>query len=71
MLGAVGLGDIGTRFPPSNEYWRDVSSLDLMARVAALVGEAGWRRVKVDVTVIAERPRLAPNALAMRTSPRV
>jgi 2-C-methyl-D-erythritol 2,4-cyclodiphosphate synthase len=66
VLGAAGLGDIGTHFPPSDERWRDVSSLDLLARVAALVGEAGWRTVNVDATVIAERPRLAPHVPAMR-----
>jgi 2-C-methyl-D-erythritol 2,4-cyclodiphosphate synthase len=66
VLGAAGLGDIGMHFPPSDERWRDVSSLDLLARVAALVGEAGWRTVNVDATVIAERPRLAPHVPAMR-----
>jgi 2-C-methyl-D-erythritol 2,4-cyclodiphosphate synthase len=66
LLGAAGLGDIGTHFPPSDECWRDVSSLDLLARVAALVGGDGWRTVNVDATVIAERPRLAPHVGAMR-----
>jgi 2-C-methyl-D-erythritol 2,4-cyclodiphosphate synthase len=66
VLGAAGLGDIGTHFPPSDERWRDVSSRDLLARVAALVGEAGWRTVNVDATVITERPRLAPHVPAMR-----
>lgn len=65
-LGAAGLGDIGTHFPPSDEHWRGVSSLDLLARVARMVREAGWSPVNVDATVIAERPRLAPHVPQMR-----
>lgn len=66
LLGAAGLGDIGAHFPPSDERWRDASSLDLLARVAALLREEGWRAVNVDATVIAERPRIAPHVPAMR-----
>ena len=66
VLGAAGLGDIGTHFPPSDERWRDASSLDLLARVAELAHERGWRTVNVDATVIAERPRLAPHVPQMR-----
>jgi len=66
VLGAAGLGDIGAHFPPSDERWRDASSLDLLERVAALAGEAGWRVVNVDATVIAEQPRIAPHAPLMR-----
>ena len=65
-LGAAGLGDIGTHFPPSDDRWRGVSSLDLLARVARMVREAGWSPVNVDATVIAERPRLAPHVPQMR-----
>lgn len=66
VLGAVGLGDIGLLFPPSDERWRDASSLDLLARVMVLAHERGWRIVNVDATVIAERPRIAPHVPAMR-----
>jgi len=66
VLGAAGLGDIGTYFPPSDERWRDVSSLDLLRRVAVLAHEAGWRVANVDATVIAERPRVAPHVPLMR-----
>lgn len=66
LLGAAGLGDIGTHFPPTEERWRGASSLDLLARVAALLRQAGWQALNVDATVIAERPRIAPHVPAMR-----
>lgn len=66
VLGAAGLDDIGAHFPPSDERWRDASSLDLLARVAARIREEGWKPVNVDATVIAERPRLAPHIPEMR-----
>ncbi len=66
VLGAAGLGDIGRHFPPSEERWRGASSLDLLARVAVLVHDAGWRAVNVDATVIAERPHIAPHVPSMR-----
>jgi len=66
VLGAAGLGDIGTHFPPSDGRWRDASSLDLLARVSSLVRDEGWRVVNVDATVIAERPKIAPHVHLMR-----
>ncbi len=66
VLGATGLGDIGQHFPPSEERWRDASSLDLLAWVAGLIAQHGWRTVNVDATLVAERPRLAPHVPAMR-----
>jgi len=66
MLGAAGQGDIGLHFPPSDERWRDASSLDLLARVVAIAQADGWSVVNVDATVIAERPRIAPHVPLMR-----
>ncbi len=66
VLGAAGQGDIGLHFPPSDERWRDASSLDLLARVVAIARAGGWSVVNVDATVIAERPRIAPHAPLMR-----
>jgi 2-C-methyl-D-erythritol 2,4-cyclodiphosphate synthase len=57
ILGASGLGDLGTHFPPSEERWRDADSIDLLRTVVGLVrGPVA----NVDATVIAERPALAP-----------
>lgn len=66
MLGALALGDIGQHFPPGDTAFRNISSLILLERVSALVAERGWSLGNVDITVIAEAPRIAPYAEAMR-----
>ena len=55
VLGAAGLGDIGTHFPPSDERWRDADSVELLRTAVAMV--SGFV-VNVDATVICEEPRL-------------
>ena len=66
LLGAAGLGDIGTHFPPGEEEWRNADSMELLASAVALVHGAGWRVGNVDITVICERPRIGPRATGMR-----
>ena len=58
ILGAAGLGDIGRMFPDSDPAYAGADSLVLLDRVLARVGEAGWQVGNVDVTVIAQRPKL-------------
>ena len=58
LLGACGLGDLGTHFPPGDETWRDADSLDLLRTVLGMVTGAV---ANVDVSVICEQPRLAPH----------
>jgi 2-C-methyl-D-erythritol 2,4-cyclodiphosphate synthase len=65
LLGAAGLGDIGEHFPPSDERFQDVSSLELLAHVRDLLGRSGWRVINADVVVVAEQPRIAPYAEQM------
>ena len=60
ILGAAGLGDIGTLFPDSDPRWQGADSLHLLNQAYLLVVEAGHNFVSGDVTVIAERPKLAP-----------
>lgn len=60
LLGAAGLGDLGAHFPPGDPRWRDASSVDLLARIVALVHGAGWKVLSCDLTLIAEAPKLAP-----------
>ena len=60
LLGAASLGDLGRHFPPSDERWRGASSVDLLARIVALVQESGYRVVNCDLTLVAEAPKLAP-----------
>ncbi len=60
LLGAAGLGDIGSLFPAGDEAWRNADSGDLLVRAAAAVREAGWVIVSVDLAVIAALPAIAP-----------
>ncbi|MFC1500330.1 2-C-methyl-D-erythritol 2,4-cyclodiphosphate synthase [Candidatus Zixiibacteriota bacterium] len=67
-LGALALGDIGRHFPDDDPQWKDADSKDLMRQVTALLQERGWMPGNVDVTVIAEHPKLAPWVEPMRVS---
>jgi 2-C-methyl-D-erythritol 2,4-cyclodiphosphate synthase len=66
LLGAAALGDIGIRFPDSDDRYRGISSLRLLEEVVRLVREAGYATANIDATVIAERPKLAPHLSAMK-----
>src|SRR5712692_2977173 len=55
LLGAAGLGDIGTHFPDNDPHWKGVSSLNLLSHVVQLVGEQGYAVSNVDTVVVAER----------------
>jgi 2-C-methyl-D-erythritol 2,4-cyclodiphosphate synthase len=60
LLGAAGLGDIGDRFPDDDPRYRAADSMELLRDVVDELAQPGWRIVNVDVTVLAERPRIAP-----------
>ena len=64
-LGAAGLGDLGRHFPDSSAQWEGASSLALLTRIAALLAENGFRVLRVDATLVAERPKIAPHRAAM------
>jgi 2-C-methyl-D-erythritol 2,4-cyclodiphosphate synthase len=66
ILGAAGLGDIGTLFPSGAPEWEGASSLDLLARAYAQVREEGWALVNADCVLVGEEPRIAPVREAMR-----
>jgi 2-C-methyl-D-erythritol 2,4-cyclodiphosphate synthase len=66
ILGAAGLGDIGTMFPPTEPQWRDANSIELLKQAYLRVVEAGFDFMSADVTIIIERPRLAPFIDQMR-----
>lgn len=68
LLGAAALGDIGQHFPPTDSRWAGADSRDLLAAVVALLDEAGWRVVNVDLTLVCERPKIGPHAPAMRAA---
>jgi len=60
LLGAAGLGDLGTHFPDSDPAWANADSLELLSAVAALVRQAGWTIGNIDVKVVCEEPKIAP-----------
>ncbi len=62
LLGAAGLGDLGSHFPDDEERWRDADSLDLLRVV---LGELPGHVVNVDATVVCEEPRLAEHRAEM------
>lgn len=66
LLGAAGLGDLGTHFPPGESEWQDVSSVDLLRRIVELVRAAGFAVVNCDMALLAEAPRLAPHRESIR-----
>ena len=66
LLGAAGLGDIGSHFPDTDPKFKGADSAVLLAEALRAVQAAGWRLVNVDSTVIAQAPRLAPHREAMR-----
>ena len=68
ILGAAGAGDIGRHFPDTDPAWKDADSIKLLERAAAIVGEAGYAVGNVDVTVIAQRPKLLPHVEAMKAN---
>jgi 2-C-methyl-D-erythritol 2,4-cyclodiphosphate synthase len=62
LLGAAGLGDVGTLFPPDDERWRDAYSLDLLT---VTVGKLHGPVLNVDATLICEAPRIGPHRAEM------
>jgi 2-C-methyl-D-erythritol 2,4-cyclodiphosphate synthase len=66
LLGAVALGDVGEHFPETDPAFAGIGGLDLLGRVVGAVRTAGAHPVSADLTVIAERPSIAPVRDAMR-----
>ena len=66
LLGALALGDIGRFFPDSDPRWKGADSLELLRQTLAMPAFAGWRIGNVDLTVIAQKPKLAPFIDIMR-----
>jgi 2-C-methyl-D-erythritol 2,4-cyclodiphosphate synthase len=66
MLGAAGLGDIGSLFPSDDPRWKGADSLDLLARAYAVVRDAGYELVNADCVLVGQRPRIAEHRKQMR-----
>ena len=66
LLGALALGDIGQHFPDTSEEFRGIDSRRLLERVMSLVREAGWQVVNADLTLLVQKPKIAPYVPQMR-----
>ena len=67
LLGAIGNGDIGSHFPPSDPQWKGASSDRFLTHAAQLVGDAGYAIGNIDLTLICEAPKIGPHREAMQT----
>lgn len=68
LLGALGLGDIGQYFPPTDPQWKDYPSREFVKIVYARVKDSGWKVVNIDSVIIAQAPKLSPYYEAMQAS---
>ena len=68
LLGAMGEGDIGTHFPDTDSRYKGISSVKLLKVVLAIMRRKRFKIVNIDVTLIAQRPKLSPHYSAMRKS---
>jgi 2-C-methyl-D-erythritol 2,4-cyclodiphosphate synthase len=60
LLGAMGMGDIGSHFPDTDPRYKGISSQGLLKRVLRMMEKEGFRIVNGDITLLAQKPRLAP-----------
>lgn len=67
LLGAAALGDIGSHFPSSDSRWKDQPGAVFLDYTRDLLHQHKWTIINIDATIIAERPKLSPYILAMRT----
>jgi len=65
LLGAASLGDIGQHFPDNDPSFKDISSIDLLAKTGKLISQAGLGINNIDSTIIAQAPKLSPYSKSM------
>lgn len=68
LLGAAAMGDIGKHFPDTDERWRGADSRMLLRRVVEIIAEEGFAPVNVDITIIAQQPKMLPHIPQMRAN---
>ncbi len=66
LLGAAALGDIGQHFPDTDPAYQGANSRELLRHVVALLQQAGWQVANVDMTILAQAPKMAAHIVAMR-----
>lgn len=67
ILGAIAKGDIGTHFPDSDEQYRNIASTRLLEKVLSIARKDNWYLINIDVTLVAEVPRLSPYVNTIKT----
>ncbi len=68
VIGALGIGDIGTHFPDTDPKWKDSVSIELLKYIIELARMNGYQVVWIDTTIIAEKPRMSPYVQQMKDS---
>ena len=68
LLGAAGLGDLGTHFPDTDPIWKDANSLDLLRHVVSMLTSADWTIGNVDCAIVCESPKLLPRKAEMEAN---
>jgi 2-C-methyl-D-erythritol 2,4-cyclodiphosphate synthase len=66
ILGALALGDIGVHFPPNDDRYLDANSMELLVQVVQMMEKEGYSIGNADLTIVAEKPKMAPHILLMR-----
>ncbi|MBQ0067953.1 MAG: 2-C-methyl-D-erythritol 2,4-cyclodiphosphate synthase [Phascolarctobacterium sp.] len=66
LLGALALGDIGHLFPDTDQHFAGADSLQLLKKVIQIIREKGWHVSNIDITIIAQKPKIAPYIMQMR-----
>lgn len=68
LLGAAGLGDIGTHFPDTDPKYKGISSIILLEKVGELLNSKGYKIGNIDATIIAQRPKMLPYIMDMKNN---
>lgn len=66
LLGALALGDIGQHFPDNDDRYKGIDSMLLLSRVMEMVAGRGWKVANIDITIAAQKPKIAPYVPSMR-----
>jgi 2-C-methyl-D-erythritol 2,4-cyclodiphosphate synthase len=66
LLGALGEGDIGTHFPDNDPKYKNIASTKLLDKILRLMRQSGFKLINADITLVAQRPKLAPHYASMR-----
>ena len=66
LLGAAAAGDVGSHFPPGDDQWKGVDSMELLGKAREILREKGFEPSNIDVVIVTEAPKIGPRSRAMR-----